>query len=338
MIDSNISVSVIVPCRNEVDSIEDCVRSILNQQEPPGGMELLVVDGMSTDGTRDILHRLSTEDDRLRVIDNPKHITPVAFNIGIRIARGRYVAIFGAHAEYAKDYLVRALEIFEKHDDIVCSGGPIISRGKGPFGKATAIAMAHPIGVGNAKHRFSDYEGYAEAACFPVYRKDIFSRIGFFDETLVRNQDDEFSLRLAKTGEKVYLSPTVRSTYYVRDKPGKLFNQYFQYGYWRVVVMRKHKMVLSLRQLVPFVFYLIMTFCLIVGLFLPGWFKLLAIALPVLYPSVILTAAGFVVKQNNLAVGIHFPIVVMILHFSYALGFVKGLLFSKKTMFNTLCL
>jgi len=320
------AVSIVVPCRNEKDHIGACVRSILAQEPPPGGFEVIVADGMSDDGTRGLLKRLVAEDPRLRVIDNPGGITPCGMNAGIREARGRYVAIMGAHTEYAPDYLRRCVEILEEHPEICCSGGPIVSRGKGIFGHAVAVAMSHPVGVGNAKHRFPNYEGYAEGACFPMFRKQIFDQVGPYDENLVRNHDDDFNYRVARNGGKIFISPLASCHYSVREAPLPLFWQYFQYGYWRVAVLRKHRLPASLRQLAPVTFFLLMLVVLIVGLFLPATWRLTAVALPVAYASMLITVGVGVAVKQSILVGLMFPIAAAIMHAAYAAGFIWGVI------------
>ena len=126
-----------------------------------------------------------------------------------------------------------AKAFLEEHPEACCAGGPILSHARSRFGQAVSQAMSHPVGIGNAKHRFGNYEGYAEGACFPVFRKEIFDKVGLYDETLVRNQDDELNYRIARIGGKVFISPRAKCTYYVRETPWQLFRQYFQYGYWK---------------------------------------------------------------------------------------------------------
>ena len=257
MDDSPLIVSVIIPCRNEKTHIESCIRSVLKQEVLRDDFEVIVVDGMSDDGTRDILKRLANENSRLKVVDNPRRITPVALNIGIREALDQNVAIMGAHALYAPNYLRTCIEILDEHPDVCCSGGPVVSLGKSAFGRATALAMSHPLGVGNAKHRFPYYEGYAEGAGFPVFRKETFDNVGLYDEDLIHNHDDEFNFRVALSGGKVFISPRARCAYYVRETPRQLFWQYFQYGSYKVDVLKKHRRFISLRHLVPAVFFFV---------------------------------------------------------------------------------
>jgi glycosyltransferase involved in cell wall biosynthesis len=320
----------VILCRNERDYIEACLRSILAQEPPPGGFEVVVADGMSTDGTREILHKLCSEDPRLRIVDNPLLITPCAMNVGISQAKGRYIAIMGAHTEYARDYVCSCVELLEEHPEACCSGGPIVSRGKGVFGRAVAAAMSHPAGIGNAKHRFPNYEGYAEGACFPMFRREVFDAIGLYDEQLVRNQDDDFNFRIARNGGKVYISPRARCVYYVRESPLQLFRQYFQYGFWRVAVLRKHRIPASIRQIVPVSFFGLMFLLLAVGIYLEGSWRLAAAALPIAYVAMQVVAGFTAAIKQGLLVGFMFPVASATMQFAYAVGFTWGFVAGKR--------
>lgn len=314
-------VSIIVPCKNENSHIERCVNSILAQDFPMDDFELVVVDGMSDDGTRDILARLAKESTRLRIVDNPSGTTPYALNTGINAARGRHVAILGAHTEYAPDYVRACVDLLNEHPEVCCVGGPIVSQGRGRFGHAVAAVMSHPVGVGNARHRHPNYEGYAEGACFPMFRKEIFETIGLYDTALVRNQDDELNYRLARHGGKVFISPRARCIYYVRDTPSKLFRQYFQYGFWRVAVLKKHGLPAAFRQIIPPMFFLLSLMAFIGGLLLPGWWRLTALLLPLLYGITLLGVGAGVARNDGWLTGLFFPVAASIMHLAYAAGF-----------------
>jgi len=311
-------VTVIIPCRNEFNYIEKSVTSIVNQKDLPGEIEIIVVDGLSNDGTREQLEKLQLEFPNLKVIDNLKRTTPFALNLGIKEAHGEFVCIMGAHSVYAEDYLFNSIKLMEKYPEASCVGGPITSEGKTNFGKAVAIAMSSLIGVGNAKHRFPQYEGYAEMACFPVFRKEVFSQIGLYDESLVRNQDDEFCSRLTSSGRKVYISPSVKSIYYVKATPSKLFKQYFYYGLYKPMALNKVKTKIKIRHLVPFIF-MIYLLSLPLAYMFPLWF--LPIILYILAISWNFLRAKLKVK-SKLYLFIIFPII----HISYGIGFILGIL------------
>jgi glycosyltransferase involved in cell wall biosynthesis len=318
-------VSVIVPCRNEKGRIEKCIRSILLQECQVNDLEVIVVDGMSDDGTREILMSLRTEAPCLRILDNLAYITPRALNIGIQASRGQYIAILGAHAEYAENYLQTCLALLQEHPEAICSGGPIISRGQGLFGRAVAAAMCHPIGVGDANHRRPNYEGYAEGACFPMFRREVFEKVGFYDETLIRNQDDEFNYRVACAGGKIFLSPRAGCTYFVREKPSQLFRQYFEYGFWRLAVLRKHHRPAAVRQMVPPVFMLIMITAPLLSVLQPALWPTAAV-LPGIYGAVMLGGAMHIACRYGWRVGLLFSVAGMIMHVAYGSGFVWGVM------------
>ncbi len=245
-----LSISAVIPCRNERASIESCLRSLLAQEPVPGGFEIIVADGRSDDGTRNVLKRLAGDDARVRVVDNPGCTTPCGMNAGIAEARGRFIAIMGAHNRYAPDYLCRSLEVLEetKADNV---GGAMICEASGYWQRAIAAAHHSAFSVGGARWHDPDYEGPADTVFGGVYRREVFDRIGLFDEALVRNQDDELNLRLVRSGGRIWQSPRIRSYYTPRASLHALFRQYLQYGYWKVRVIRKHRLPASIRHLVP---------------------------------------------------------------------------------------
>lgn len=315
-------ISVVVPCYNEVNNIEKCLLSIINQNFPFGEFEVLVVDGLSSDGTREIIKKISELYSNIRIVDNTRQITPAAFNLGIRLARGKYISILGAHCEYDKHFLANSIKLFCEHPEISCSGGPLINKGLTRFGKSVSRAMSHPVGIGNARHRFPGYEGYAEGACFPTFKREVFNKLGLYDETLIRNQDGDLNFRLTQSGGKVFISPKVKSIYFVRDTPTSLFKQYFQYGFWRCKVLKKHKKIMSFRQIVPPLFFLSVFILIITGILLPSPVNLLAFFLPMLYLGLLSVVSIKESLFNGILFGANFFLAVTILHCAYALGFI----------------
>ena len=183
--------------------------------------------------------------------------------------------------------------------------------------------MSHPLGVGNARHRYPDFEGYVEGAQFPAIRRWAFDRIGMFDERLVRNQDDEFNYRIGRAGGKIYVSPRVQYSYFVRERLAQLFKQYFQYGFWRIPVVEKHGRPTTLRQLAPTLFYAAS-----VALALAGWWwrqPLLATILPGSYAIALLLAGAATVRRNDLRVSSWVPVTIATMHAGYALGLGYGI-------------
>jgi GT2 family glycosyltransferase len=212
----------------------------------------------------------------------------------------------------------------ESHPEVYCTGGPIISKGSNDFAKAVAISMSSSIGVGNANHRIPDFEGYAEMACFPMFKKEVFSKFGLYDESLVRNQDDEYCFRIRLNGGKIFISPKVKSSYYVRDSALKLFNQYYLYGKWRIPVLFKHKVPISYRQQVPALFFLIVLIIFLFAIFINE--ILIGFIIPALYLIILISFALSKIKKNKFSVIKNIPTAIFILHFSYAIGFLSGII------------
>lgn len=311
-------VTVVIPCRNEEQYIANCVESILNQGYQ--NLELLVVDGMSDDKTLDVLKRYSG-DQRLQILKNTEKVTPIALNLGIEHANGDIVIIFGAHAEMLPDYIEKCMRTFQIDEQIGCVGGVLYQLHENLKAKWISNAMSSPFGVGNAHFRTGLKSGYVDTVAFGAYKKEVFYKIGLFDASLVRNQDDEFNYRLIQSGYKIYLNHEIKSNYYVRSSFMKLYKQYFQYGYWKVFVNKKHKTVTTYRQLVPAVFVA----SLVVGVVL----ALISATLCWVYFSGILLYFGmsvfFAIKKTSSIQDV-FGVIwsFLLLHIGYGLGYWKG--------------
>ena len=279
---------------------------------------------MSEDGTREILFRLAQEDQRVMVIDNPQRIVPCAMNAGIQKARGRFIARLDAHNHYAPDYLAACVEVMEttRSDNV---GGSMVCQGESWMQKAIAIAHHSPFAVGGARWHDAYYEGPADTVFGGFYRREVFERIGLFDESLVRNQDDEFNLRLTRAGGKIWQSPRIKSWYRPRSGLKALFQQYMQYGYWKVRVIQKHRRAASIRHLVPggFVFSLIAL--LLIALFFPPALEL-GVALVVAYAIGNLVASLVTAARHGWEYLPCLPVVFACYHFGYGIGFLRGVI------------
>lgn len=316
------TISVVIPCRNEKNHISDCLLTVLSQEEVPGGFEVIVVDGISDDGTRGILKEISERDQRLRVIDNPGRITSRAMNAGIRQARGRYVAIMGAHNHYAPDYLRSSLEVLQETgvDNV---GGSMMCRGESWMQKAIAVAHHSRFSVGGARWHDASYEGPADTVFGGVYRREVFQQIGLFDETLVRNQDDELNLRLTRAGGRIWQSPRIKSWYYPRASLTALFRQYMQYGYWKIRIVQKHGKPASLRHLVPGSFLFCLLALPLMALFYSfAWWVWAGML--VQYVSCNVFASIATAARHGWRFLAILPIVFACYHFGYGFGFLYG--------------
>ncbi|MGH7528934.1 MAG: glycosyltransferase family 2 protein, partial [Gemmatimonadales bacterium] len=249
-------VSVILPCRNEARYIAACLDSILAAAYPLTQLEVLVVDGLSDDGTRDIVARYAAAYAQIRLLDNPGRIVPTALNIGIGAASGAVIARMDAHVVYPPDYLPRLVRaLTESGVDNV--GGCIVTlpADRTAAAQAIAIALSHPFGVGRSPFRVGARSArLVDTVPFGCYRRDVFARVGLFDEELVRNQDDEFNHRLVSRGGRVLLVPDVVSYYYARGSFAQVARMFYQYGAFKPLAARKVGRFMTLRQLVPAAF------------------------------------------------------------------------------------
>lgn len=247
-------VSVLIPMRNEERYIEPCLRSLARQDYPRDRFEVLVMDGASTDRSRELTQSVAqTEGLALRLIDNPGRTTARGLNLGLREARGDVIVRVDAHTAVAPDFLTESVAALRESDaDGV--GGPIESVGEGLVGGAIALAMSSPFGVGNAHFRYSRETRYTDTVAFPAYRRELFDQVGAFAEDIEHGEDDEFNYRLGDAGKKLLLTPRIRSTYFTRSSFPALFRQYLGYGRAKVQVLRCHPRRARLRQFVPAVF------------------------------------------------------------------------------------
>jgi glycosyltransferase involved in cell wall biosynthesis len=226
-------VSVIIPVRNEARFVDRCLRSIFASDPVPGGMEVVVVDGMSEDGTRQILAEWSLRQPSLCVLDNPQRIVPTAMNIGIRAARGQWIIRIDAHSEYPADYLKRCLETSQRTgtDNV---GGSVVTMpgGQNAQGRLVQALTTHRFGVGNSGFRIGAPAGKADTVPFGCYRREVFDRIGLYDERLVRNQDYELNARLRMAGGSIWHDPKLRIRYYNQGTLRGLLRQALVTGQW----------------------------------------------------------------------------------------------------------
>lgn len=376
-----------IPCRNEAAHIEACLTAVLNQHAPDGGFEVIVADGMSDDGTREILARLAKEVggqlsevnvsvapsllrlDRgegqgevspssaaaiaipsasshqpsalsrgptLRVIDNPGRIVSKGLNAAILASRGDIIVRMDAHTQYAPDYLARCVQALEETgaDNV---GGPWVASGEGCISKAIAAAFQSPFAVGGARGHDPAHQGLVDTVYLGCWRKVAFEKFGFFDEELVRNQDDEHNLRIIRGGGKIYQSPNIMSRYRPRGSLKALCKQYMQYGYWKVRVIQKHRLPASFRHLVPGVFVLtIMLLFLLSALTflsasvsprssilysLSSW---LLMAILGLYAACVVAASFVTAAKTGWKLFWILPLVFPCYHCSYGYGFLRG--------------
>ena len=317
-------VSVVLPIRNEAAFIEENLVRLLQQDYPADRFEIIVADGLSDDGTRQIVEQVASRDARVSVVDNPKRIVPTGMNILIERSQGDIILRLDGHAYVADDFIKQSVIALVQHeeDQVWAVGGPLVHVANTAMGKAVGIAMSHPLGVGNAHHRDPKFEGLGEGTNFPAMYRWVFDKIGMYDETLVRNQDDELYFRLRQAGGKFFITPKIEYVYFVREKLSQLFRQYYQYAFWRIPVMVKHRQPTTLRQLVPSLFYIVMLVLLVIGWLVKSpW---IALGLPVIYLSALCIAGLGKVPAAGLGVALRVPAAILTMHAGYAWGMIYG--------------
>lgn len=339
-----VTVSIVVACRNEASHIGAFLGSLSAQDMNGINWEAVVADGGSEDGTAEILQSCSSRNPRLRIIANPGRIVSTGLNAAIRAARGEIILRMDAHTRYAPDYCRCCLEALKATgaDNV---GGPARTESHGMRTQAIAAAYHSRFSTGGARFHDDRYEGWVDTVPYGCWHKKTLLRLGLFDEGLVRNQDDELNLRLVRGSGKIWQSPAIRSWYTPRSSLSDLCRQYFQYGFWKVAVIRKHRLPASWRHLVPVAF--VLANCLLAIAMAvtstgwpPGWFRSFAglwLVLALAYAGANLTASTITARRCALRHPMYLPAVFATYHISYGLGFFAGLFcffFSRTTRFD----
>ena len=313
----NPKVSIIIPTYNEEENIRECLESLLDEFVVKNA-EIVVADGGSKDRTKKIVQDFKREhpDLAIRLIDNPFKHQSFGLNAGIKAARGKIIVRIDAHARYPKNYVQRCVVLLEKTgaDNV---GGVMRAKGTGGFQKLVAVAMNHPIGVGDAQFHLGGKSGYVDTVYLGTFRKEIFGKLGFFDH--YQNQDAEFNLRILDAGGKIFLDNSIKVDYSPRDSLGALISQYFNYGRGRCRTTLKHRRFTSFRQLVPIL--------LVLGLFGSFFLSVLADPLFLLVP-VSYAAAMFLFSflalggsPRRLVQSFSLALIFVSMHVSWGMGF-----------------
>jgi glycosyltransferase involved in cell wall biosynthesis len=320
-------VSVIVPTRDEERYVVATLDSILATAYPADRLEVLVVDGRSLDRTAALVADYAARHAVVRLLDNPARTAPAALNAGIRAARGEIIVRMDAHVVYPVEYLPRAVAaLLETGADNV--GGVIVTQpgADTPMGRAIAVGLSHPLGVGNSYFRIGTAERrWVDTVPFGCFRRSLFDRIGLFDEELVRNQDDELNFRILQRGGRVLLAPDLVAVYFARPTLRHVARMYFQYGYFKPLVARKVGRIMTARQLVPSTFLLTLG----ASALLAPWFPWAAMAGGVvagMYALATAACALAVVPRQGVRAALALCAVFPVLHLSYGFGFLRGII------------
>jgi GT2 family glycosyltransferase len=327
--DTRPHVTVVMPIRNEGPFIARSLQSIFSQDYPADRLDILIADGMSTDGTRAFVAEMAVQHPNLRLVDNPGGIVSTGLNAVLTMATGSIIVRVDGHCEIDRSYVSRCVAHL-RDEQVAAVGGPLRTVGDGPVSEAIATAMSSAFGVGDSRFRIgSEKPMLVDTVAFPAYLRTAIEQAGPFDEELVRNQDDEYSYRLRAMGFSILLAPDVQSLYYSRASLKKLWSQYYQYGYWKVRVMQKHPRQMRLRQFVPPLFVASLVIGAVAALTLPyGGLLLGAVLIPYVVANAVASVRGARGRWKLLPL---LPITFVILHLSYGFGFLYGLFkFSRR--------
>ena len=319
--------SVICPVYNEEKYISQCIESLLLQDYPKDDLEILFVDGMSNDKTREIIASYTQKYPFIKMLDNPKTIVPYAMNAGIKASKGEIIIRLDGHVEYPTNYfsaLVKNLtELDADNVGAVCETLPCGSSSKE---LAIAEALSSSFGMGNSYFRIGCNEvRRVDTVPFGCFKREVFDKVGLYDNELIRNQDDELNGRIIKNGGKIYLIPSIVTKYYARDKISKVSKMFYQYGLYKPLVNKKLGSPTTIRQFFPLAFVL--------GLFIGASLSCVSFIVALLYATVLLLylflACSFtfksIVKTGSCGLILYQPFIYFTIHVSYGWGYLIGI-------------
>ena len=335
---SHPSISIVIPCRNEEYFIESCLNSILANDYPKEKMEVLIVDGMSTDGTCQILKKYTgLHPNLIKVLDNPKKEQQLALNIGITRAQGEIIIRMDAHSTYKENYISECILALQKYPaDNVGGRWITVPRNQSLIGRTICLATSVSFGVGNAYYRLSRLSTSAPALDQPTWeinvayfccRREIFDRFGLFNEKLDRSEDIDFRARLKKAGYRTLFVPTIECYYSMRTKFGEFIGHMFKNGMWVLLPLNHAPNIsFSLRHVVPLVF--------VSSLFVLGGLSFLSVTAVRLLEVILGTyfilcfyySLRIAIREKKPVYFLVLPFLFLSLHTSYGLGSVVGLL------------
>ena len=320
-------VSIICPTYNEEKYIAQCIESVLVQDYPQADLEILFVDGMSNDRTREIVAQYAQQYDYIRLIDNPEKIVPYAMNRGIEASKGDIIIRLDAHAIYPHNYFSELVKGLNQHQaDNVGAQCCTLPANNSAKAKAIAAALSSPLGVGNSMFRIGVKEDVeADTVPFGCFRRAIFDKVGMYDLDLVRNQDDELNARIIQHGGKIVLLAGITINYYARDTFSKLYRMYYQYGLYKPLVNKKLGSPATIRQLIPPLFVVGLVLGLLLSLCLPYLWIAYTLVIGLYLLAGLIQGAQQARKHRKAILLLLMPWAILTLHVSYGIGYWVGL-------------
>ena len=327
-------VSIIIPCLNEEKHIGYVIDAIADQTFPISLMEVLIADGGSLDNTINIIQSKQVElpDLKIKIVDNPKKIIPAALNQAIRASQGEIIVRMDAHAIPDENYVIFCVEDLSAKIADNIGGLWLIQPGdSGWIAKSIAFAASHPFGVGDAKYRYSNKPAFVDTVPFGAFNRELFEKIGLYDENLLANEDYEFNMRIKQNGGKIFFDPRIKTKYFARATIPALAKQYWRYGFWKFQMLKKFPKTIRFRQAIPpiFVFGLFLIF--VMSFFIKWMFTIFA-ALIILYLLILLIGIiPIFKKEKDLRLFIGVSVAIITMHFSWGSGFIVSI-FKKQRL------
>jgi succinoglycan biosynthesis protein ExoA len=315
------SVTIIVPMRNEEAFIAECLASLRAQAYPADRLEILVMDGASTDRSAEIVAAISRNDPRVRCLPNPRVSQAAGMNDGLQVAHGAIIVRADAHATYGPDYVASCVRHLVAGDAENVGG---LQRGTGtsPFSRAVAAAQNSPFGAGGAAYRLATEPCYTDTVWLGAWRRETLVELGGFNESMLANEDYELNCRLRTQGGRILLDPMLESTYYARGTAASLWRQYFRYGMGKIHCLTLHPASLKLRQAIPPLFVLALLSA--AGLVWLSPRPLLGLATA--YVLVVVLSALQTTRRGGTALFLPLLCIYPIMHLAWGLGFIRGVL------------
>ena len=317
-------VSVIVPCYNEEKTIRLLLDAVSRQTFPNHDMEVVVADGMSEDDTLQKIEAFRRQNEGLvvRVIENPDQAIPAGLNRAIEAARGEFVIRLDAHSVPHPEYVARCVAGLEQRKgDNVGGVWKIVPSQSTWIARSIAAAASHPFAVGDAKYRYADRPGEVDTVPFGAFRRDYLLKLGGFDESLLTNEDYELNTRIRRAGGKLWLDPNIQVQYYSRSNLGQLARQYWRYGYWKAVMLRRYPGSLRWRQALPPLFVLGLLMLLVASFFLPAACWILLFAVIVYTGALLVSGLDITLRAKQFSQLIGIPLVIATMHLSWGSAF-----------------
>ena len=324
---TKVDISFILPIFNEEKTIGATLDSIINQKTFHH-FEILIADGRSTDNTRNIIEKKREYFSRIKLINNKKKIVSVGFNLALSISKGDIIIRVDGHSKIDEYFIENCINVFNQVN-ADCVGGPTKHLSSSYIGNIIKIAQTSDFGSGGVPFRKGISQGqYVNTVAFGAYKRSVFKKNGGYDEELIRNQDDELNFRLIQNKGKIWIDPTIKSSYYTRSSLFSFAKQYFQYGFYKVRVIQKRRSISSIRHIVPAVFVFILLVFLILR-YLNIQNSLIELVMIAYFTLNIIFSLKFTFKNIFFPISwISLFITYFIMHFSYGLGTIIGLIHS----------